>query len=494
MAAGDKASGRLPDDRRTVRRARRRAAHPALLGNQFPQLRPLQRAGNRRYYRPADVALARRSIACSARKAIPSAASRTARREARRAEAAAAPAAAARSPRPTSVDPARRRQRRASSIALRDRLRGRARRLSQILRREEARSAARIPVRHVAPMLDGKLDLGQRAGREVPRLSRIVAVSAAPQAARGPDCARPAAGSRRCHRSTGSSRSSCRSTHDRFASSNRIGTSSAGRFHRLDHALRRAGQDQVEAKAEPAHFLAHARRLAPRPRSFSGRSKSLPSSESQFDLAWRSKVSVFIAPSPALNAAGAKKLACTRSSASSSGTRDTATPGGKAVSSRDGMRADRMTNRPRSPCAADQPAERLRQPRPDHPVVIGAAATGHPPRRVKHRRARPRHALHHHQPQRFARHVDPVAQRIGAEQRGARIVAEDVDQCPGVDRVDMLGEQRQPGPRQPVGDPRMDRLQPLDRGEQAERAAARRLDQPRIGPGQRRRVAARRCR
>ena len=26
----------------------------------FPQLRPLQRAGNRRYYRPADVALVRR--------------------------------------------------------------------------------------------------------------------------------------------------------------------------------------------------------------------------------------------------------------------------------------------------------------------------------------------------------------------------------------------------------------------------------------------------
>jgi DNA-binding transcriptional MerR regulator len=28
--------------------------------SRFPQLRPLQRAGNRRYYRPADVALARR--------------------------------------------------------------------------------------------------------------------------------------------------------------------------------------------------------------------------------------------------------------------------------------------------------------------------------------------------------------------------------------------------------------------------------------------------
>ncbi|GAO40232.1 hypothetical protein SCH01S_45_00750 [Sphingomonas changbaiensis NBRC 104936] len=28
--------------------------------SRFPQLRPLQRAGNRRYYRPADVALAKR--------------------------------------------------------------------------------------------------------------------------------------------------------------------------------------------------------------------------------------------------------------------------------------------------------------------------------------------------------------------------------------------------------------------------------------------------
>jgi DNA-binding transcriptional MerR regulator len=28
--------------------------------SRFPQLRPLQRSGNRRYYRPADVALARR--------------------------------------------------------------------------------------------------------------------------------------------------------------------------------------------------------------------------------------------------------------------------------------------------------------------------------------------------------------------------------------------------------------------------------------------------
>ena len=69
-----------------------------------------------------------------------------------------------------------------------------------------------------------------------------------------------------------------------------------------------------------------------------------------------------------------------------------------------------------------------------------AASARHPPRRVKHRRARPRHALHHHQPQRFARHVDAVAKRIGPEQRCPRVVAKDVDQSPRIDRIDMLGQ------------------------------------------------------
>ena len=40
----------------------------------------------------------------------------------------------------------------------------------------------------------------------------------------------------------------------------------------------------------------------------------------------------------------------TRAIASSSGTRLTSTPGGKALSSRDGIAADRMTNTPLSPC------------------------------------------------------------------------------------------------------------------------------------------------
>jgi hypothetical protein len=54
----------------------------------------------------------------------------------------------------------------------------------------------------------------------------------------------------------------------------------------------------------------------------------------------------------------------------------------------------------------------------------------------------------------------------------------------------MLGVERQPRARQPVGDAGMDGAQAADRGEQAQRAAARRLDQPGIGAGQRGDVAA----
>jgi hypothetical protein len=102
----------------------------------------------------------------------------------------------------------------------------------------------------------------------------------------------------------------------------------------------------------------------------------------------------------------------------------------------------------------------------------------------------PGHLFHDHQPQRLARHVHPVAQRIGAQQAGVGIVAEDVDQRARVDRVDMLGIERQAKARHPVGDAAMHGAQPADRGEQAQRAAAARLDQPAIGAGQRRNVAA----
>ena len=60
MAAGDKS----PDAFRTIGElsAELNVAQHILRywETRFPQLKPLQRAGNRRYYRPADVALARR--------------------------------------------------------------------------------------------------------------------------------------------------------------------------------------------------------------------------------------------------------------------------------------------------------------------------------------------------------------------------------------------------------------------------------------------------
>ncbi|MFN2472344.1 MAG: MerR family transcriptional regulator [Sphingomicrobium sp.] len=60
MAAGDKA----PDAFRTIGELSADLGVPQHIlrywETKFPQLRPLQRAGNRRYYRPAEVALARR--------------------------------------------------------------------------------------------------------------------------------------------------------------------------------------------------------------------------------------------------------------------------------------------------------------------------------------------------------------------------------------------------------------------------------------------------
>jgi hypothetical protein len=53
----------------------------------------------------------------------------------------------------------------------------------------------------------------------------------------------------------------------------------------------------------------------------------------------------------------------------------------------------------------------------------------------------------------------------------------------------MLGEQRQTCSRQPVGNARVDSFQSLDRGEQAERAAAGRLDQSRVSASKRREIA-----
>jgi hypothetical protein len=52
--------------------------------------------------------------------------------------------------------------------------------------------------------------------------------------------------------------------------------------------------------------------------------------------------------------------------------------------------------------------------------------------------ARPGHAVEDDEAQRAAGHVDAVAHRVGAEQAGILLGAEDVDQRAGVERVDML--------------------------------------------------------
>src|SRR3546814_2127871 len=66
------------------------------------------------------------------------------------------------------------------------------------------------------------------------------------------------------------------------------------------------------------------------------------------------------------------------------------------------------------------------------------------PRLVQDRRPRPGHAVEDDQSQARPRHVDAVAYRVGAEQAGVALGAEDVDQGGEVEAVDMLRIERQP--------------------------------------------------
>ena len=60
MAAGDKDPGALQTNGELAEELGVAQHILRYWETRFPQLRPMQRAGNRRYYRPADVALARR--------------------------------------------------------------------------------------------------------------------------------------------------------------------------------------------------------------------------------------------------------------------------------------------------------------------------------------------------------------------------------------------------------------------------------------------------
>ena len=140
--------------------------------------------------------------------------------------------------------------------------------------------------------------------------------------------------------------------------------------------------------------------------------------------------------------------------------RMTGTPAGKAASSRDGKARSRIDEDAAIVGAADQPAVGLAQPQPGDAVVVVRAAEYRLARAVQDVGARPRHPVEHDQAQRAARHVDPVAHRVGAEQAGILLGAEDVDQRRGRHRVDMLGQQQQAARFERRGDPLVHGAQP----------------------------------
>ena len=87
-------------------------------------------------------------------------------------------------------------------------------------------------------------------------------------------------------------------------------------------------------------------------------------------------------------------------------------------------------------------------------------------------RPRPGHAVEDDQPQALPRHVDAVPHRVGAEQAGIGLAAEDIDQRRRIERIDVLGPKRDPGIVDCAGNPLVDQSQPGDGGEETEGAAA----------------------
>ena len=102
--------------------------------------------------------------------------------------------------------------------------------------------------------------------------------------------------------------------------------------------------------------------------------------------------------------------------------------------------------------AADKAAKGLRHFCADDPIIKINSAIFQTAGAVQYVGARPRNLLHDNQPQRMARNVHPVAQCIGSKQASMRIIAENIDECPSVYGVDMLGIERQAITRQAVRD------------------------------------------
>ena len=112
-------------------------------------------------------------------------------------------------------------------------------------------------------------------------------------------------------------------------------------------------------------------------------------------------------------------------------------------------KAERTTKWPAF-ARTDQSPECLRQTRADDAIVMSLRAAGldgAAARRGGHGgRGR---VLHDDAAQGSTRHVQFIAQRIGAEQAGAWIVAEDIGKRAGVDRIDMRRAAGLPAPIDP---------------------------------------------
>jgi hypothetical protein len=121
----------------------------------------------------------------------------------------------------------------------------------------------------------------------------------------------------------------------------------------------------------------------------------------------------------------------------------------------------------------------LFEPEPSNQIVVGAAAERGAAGRGEYR-VWPGHTIKHDQAQTIG---TSSSHRIGAEQAGIFLRTKNINQRRGVERIDMLGPELDVGRFKRRRDTAMDGAQPLDRGEQAERAAPRSQEQLAIGGG-----------
>ena len=120
-----------------------------------------------------------------------------------------------------------------------------------------------------------------------------------------------------------------------------------------------------------------------------------------------------------------------------------------------------------------QPAVGLPEPPAREPVVVAPAPKNPAPGLVQDVGPGPRHPVEDDEPQAAPGHVDAVPHRVGAEQAGVGLAAEDVDQRGRVERVYVLGPEREAGFVQRARDTLVHAAQPRDRGEETQSAATR---------------------